>query len=187
MQNIFREFIFILFYRLPLIMVVFLTVFIISMILVITLPPVYRSTAKLSLTIPQNFDPLQQESSYDYRNRMRRYLQDQKEMIISNRVLTKVVQELYPDVTGESEFTEMIDKLREKVTATPPGGETFEGSSVFILEATDRDPVWAAKLATTLTENYIATYREVAQDKSSFSHSFFSEQTEKLYRDMQEK
>ncbi|MCL2669901.1 MAG: hypothetical protein FWE89_04385, partial [Syntrophaceae bacterium] len=100
---------------------------------------------------------------------------------------TKVVQELYPDVTGESEFTEMIDKLREKVTATPPGGETFEGSSVFIVEATDSDPVWAARLASSLTENYIATYREVAQGKADFSHTFFVEQTEKLYRDMQEK
>ncbi|MCL2669247.1 MAG: Wzz/FepE/Etk N-terminal domain-containing protein [Syntrophaceae bacterium] len=187
MQNIFREFIFILFYRLPLIIVVFLTVFIISMIVAVTLPPVYSSTAKLSLIIPDSFDPLQRESSYDYRNRMRRYLQDQKELIISNRVLTRVVQELYPDVNGQAKLTEMIDKLREKVTATPPGGETFEGSSVFILEATDRDPVWAAKLATSLTDNYIATYREVAQDKSNFSHSFFSEQTEKLYRDMQEK
>ena len=93
MQNIFREFVFILFDRMRLIIMVFLTVFILSTAIAVTLPSIYRSTAKFSLVIPQGFDPLQQESSYDYRNRMRRYLQDQKELIMSNRVLEKVLSD----------------------------------------------------------------------------------------------
>jgi uncharacterized protein involved in exopolysaccharide biosynthesis len=134
MQNIFREFVFILFYRLPLFIMVFLTVFIISLVLSVTLPSVYRSTAKFSLVIPQSFDPLQQESSADYRNRVRRFLQDQKELITSNRVLTKVVQELYPGTTRQSAITQKINTLRESMDVVPPGGESFEGSSVFIVE-----------------------------------------------------
>jgi succinoglycan biosynthesis transport protein ExoP len=187
MQNVFREFIFILFYRMPLFIMVFLTVFIISLILAVTLPSVYRSTAKFSLVIPQSFDPLQQESSYDYRNRVRRFLQDQKELILSNRVLEKVVQELYPGSNRQPEINRRIGNVRQNLNVVPPGGESFEGSSVFIIEFSDRSPVFAAKVATSITQNYLATYREISQGKTDYSHSFFKEQTEKLQRDMRDK
>ena len=187
MQNIFREFIFILFYRLPLVIVVFLTVFIISLVLAVTLPSVYRSTAKFSLVIPQSFDPLQQESSYDYRNRVRRFLQDQKELITSNRVLTKVVQDIYPGTNQQSAITQKINTLRENLDVVPPGGESFEGSSVFIVDFSDHSPAFAAKVATSVTDNYLATYREISQGKTNYSHSFFQEQTQKLQKDMVEK
>jgi uncharacterized protein involved in exopolysaccharide biosynthesis len=187
MQNIFREFVFILFYRLPLFIAVFLAVFIISLVFSVTLPSIYRSTAKFSLVIPQSFDPLQQETSYDYRNRVRRFLQDQKELVLSNRVLTKVVQEIYPDVTRQSAITQRINDLRQNLDVVPPGGESFEGSSVFIVEFSDRSPAFATKIATSVTENYLATYREISQGKSNYSHSFFQEQTQKLEKDMKEK
>jgi len=187
MQNIFREFIFILFYRSRLIITVFLTVSILSIAIAVTLPSVYRSTAKFSLMIPQTFDPLQQESSFDYRNRVRRYLQDQKELIMSNRVLTKVVQELYPGIVEQPLIAKKIDKIRTNMDVVPPGGETFEGSNVFIVEFTDHNPAWAAKVASSITRNYVATYREISQSKTDFSHSFFVEQTEKLNRDMLDK
>jgi polysaccharide biosynthesis transport protein len=187
MQNIFREFVFIVFYRLPLLIMVFLTVFIISLVLAVTLPSIYRSTAKFSLVIPQSFDPLQQESSADYRNRVRRFLQDQKELILSNRVLTKVVQDLYPDTTRQSAITEKINTLRENMDVVPPGGESFEGSSVFIVEFSDHSPAFAARVATSITQSYLATYREISQGKTNFSHAFFQEQTQKLYKDMVDK
>jgi len=187
MQNIFREFIFILFYRLPLIIIVFLTVLIISLVFAVTLPSIYRSTAKFSLVIPQNFDPLQQETSYDYRNRVRRFLQDQKELITSNRVLTKVVQQIYPGTNRQSAITQRINTLRQNLDVVPPGGESFEGSSVFIVEFSDHSPAFAAKVAASVTENYLATYREISQGKSDYSHSFFQEQTLKLQKDMKEK
>jgi len=187
MQNMFREFVFILFYRSRLILMVFLAVFIISIALAVTLPSIYRSTAKFSLVIPQSFDPLQQESSYDYRNRVRRFLQDQKELITSNRVLTKVVQEIYPGANRQSAITQRINDLRQNLDVVPPGGESFEGSSVFIIEFSDHSPAFAAKVTAAVTENYLATYREISQGKSNYSHTFFEEQTRKLQKDMQEK
>ena len=187
MQNIFREFIFILFYRSRLIIGVFLVVFLVSLVLAVTLPSVYRSTAKFSLVIPQSFDPLQQESSIDYRNRVRRFLQDQKELIMSNRVLTKVVQEIYPGIKQQSAITKKINELRENLDVVPPGGESFEGSSVFIVEFSDNSPTFAAKVTTSVTDNYLAIYREISQGKTTYSHSFFQEQTEKLQKDMKEK
>ncbi|PJC72020.1 MAG: hypothetical protein CO013_11490, partial [Syntrophobacterales bacterium CG_4_8_14_3_um_filter_58_8] len=183
----FREFVFILFYRSRLILMVFLAVFIISIALAVTLPSIYRSTAKFSLVIPQSFDPLQQESSYDYRNRVRRFLQDQKELITSNRVLTKVVQEIYPGANRQSAITQRINDLRQNLDVVPPGGESFEGSSVFIVEFSDHSPAFAAKVTAAVTENYLATYREISQGKSNYSHTFFEEQTRKLQKDMQEK
>ena len=166
---------------------VFLAVFIISIALAVTLPSIYRSTAKFSLVIPQSFDPLQQESSYDYRNRVRRFLQDQKELITSNRVLTKVVQEIYPGANRQSAITQRINDLRQNLDVVPPGGESFEGSSVFIIEFSDHSPAFAAKVTAAVTENYLATYREISQGKSNYSHTFFEEQTRKLQKDMQEK
>lgn len=185
MQNILREFVFILFYRSRLIIAVFLAVFLVSIVMAVTLPSVYRSTAKFSLVVPQSFDPLQQENSYDYRNRVRRFLQDQKELITSNRVLTKVVQEIYPGTNRQSAITQKINALRESLDVVPPGGETFEGSSVFIVEFSDHSPAFAAKVTTSVTESYLATYREISQSKSDFSHTFFQEQTQKLQKDMQ--
>jgi succinoglycan biosynthesis transport protein ExoP len=187
MQNIFREFIFILFYRSRVIIAVFLAVFIVSIALAVTLPSIYRSTAKFSLVIPQSFDPLQQESSFDYRNRVRRFLQDQKELITSNRVLTKVVQEIYPAANRQSAITQKINDLRQNLDVVPPGGESFEGSSVFIVEFSDNSPAFAAKVTTSVTENYLKTYREISQGKSDFSHTFFQEQTQKLQKDMLDK
>jgi uncharacterized protein involved in exopolysaccharide biosynthesis len=187
MENIFREFIFILFYRKRIVIAVFLAVFITSFIAAVTMPSIYRSTAKFSLVIPQSFDPLQQESSADYRNRVRRFLQDQKELINSNRVLTRVVQEIYPGTTQQSAITKRIYDLRENLEIVPPGGESFEGSSVFIIEYSDKNPSFANKVTTSVTQNYLATYREISQAKSDFSHTFFSEQAQKLQQDMLDK
>ena len=187
MQNILREFVFILFYRSRLIIIVFLTVFILSAVFAVTLPSIYRSTAKFSLVIPQSLDPLQQESSADYRNRVRRFLQDQKELITSNRVLTKVVKEIYPGANRQSAISAKINDLLANLAVVPPGGESAESSSVFIVEFSDHSPAFAAKVAQSVTDNYLATYREISQDKSDFSHTFFQEQTQKLQKDMEEK
>jgi len=183
MQNIFREFVFIFFDRMRLIVTVALAVSIITTVIAITLPSIYRSTAKLSLIVPQNMDPLQQENSFDYRNRVRRFLQDQKELILSNRVLIKVVQRLFPGVSQDDTIRQM-DDVRKYLEVNPPGGESFEGSSVFILEFTDRNPVRAAEVATLITESYLEEYRQIFKTKSDYSHSFFLEQTQELNKEM---
>jgi succinoglycan biosynthesis transport protein ExoP len=187
MQNMFREFIFILFYRWKLIVTVFLIVFIISVAIAVTLPSTYRSTAKFSLVVPQSFDPLQQESSFDYKNRVRRFLQDQKELIISNRVLAKVVNEIYPDSNEPSEFIKKIDGIRRNLDVVPPGGESFEGTSVYFIQYLDKDPVVAAKTALSITRSYLAASREISQSKTNYSHLFFQEQTQKLKKEMMDK
>lgn len=187
MQNLFREFVFIMFYRSRVIIAVFLTVMIIAIVIAVTFPSMYRSTAKFSLAVPTNFDPLQQESSYDYRNRVRRFLQDQKELVLSNRVLIKVVKALYPGTDDQSEINKKIEELRENLLVISPGGETFEGSSVYNVDYVHKNPEWAWKVASSVTQGYLETYREMTQAKTNYSHSFFAEQVEKLSKEMKEK
>jgi uncharacterized protein involved in exopolysaccharide biosynthesis len=186
MQNIFREFVFIVCDRIRIIVLVFLTVFMISAAVAVTLPSVYRSNAKFSLIVPQSMDPLQQENSFDYRNRVRRYLQDQKELILSNRVLGKVALELDTGIR-QPVSQKVLDAYRKNIDVSPPAGETFEGSSVFILEYTNSNPVRAMQVASSLTENYLEAYRELSQSKSDYSYSFFLSQTKKLHDDMLKK
>jgi len=186
MQNVFREFVFILCDRQRLIGGVFLTVAIIFTAIAAFLPPTYLASAKLSLIVPQSMDPLQVENSYDYRNRVRRFLQDQKETILSNRVLIKVVQELFPGIS-EAESTRKMDEIRKHLDVTPPGGETFEGSNVFIIEFTDNDPAKAAQVATLVTNGYLEAYSEISRSKTDYSHRFFLEETRKLNEDMLDK
>jgi polysaccharide biosynthesis transport protein len=186
MQNIFREFVFIMFDRKRLVVMVFLSVSFISAAAAVMLPSIYLATAKFSLIDPRSLDPLQQESSYDYRNRMRRVLQDQRELIMSNRVLTRVVQELTPE-NPQPVTIKQIDKLRKNLDVTPPGGETFESSNVFILDYKDDSPVRAAQVASIITQSYLDAYLEIARSKTDYSYSFFLEQTQKLNMDMLEK
>ncbi|MCG6533467.1 MAG: hypothetical protein L7F78_01975 [Syntrophales bacterium LBB04] len=187
MENLFRQFIFIIFYRKSLIGVVFCAVSVAAIFIAVTLPSIYSSTAKFSLTVPQSFDPLQQESSFDYQNRARRFLQDQKELIMSNRVLAKVAQQLNPGMKEQSVITKQINYIRDNLDVIPPGGETFAGSSVFIIDYTDKSPVMAAQVASAITENYLEVYRQLSQAKTDYSHTFFQEQTEKLQKDMLDK
>ena len=187
MQNMFREFIFILFYRSRVIITLFLVVFIIFIVIAITLPSMYRSTAKFSLIVPTTFDPLQQETSYDYRNRVRRFLQEQKELVLSNRVMTKVIQELYPGTNDQSEISKKSDDLREDLDVVPPGGETFEGSNVYNVDYVHKNPEWATKVVTSVAKSYLEVYREMSQAKTNYSHTFFTEQVEKLTKELKEK
>ncbi len=186
MQNIFREFVFIVCDRIRVIVMVFLMVFMISTAIAVTLPPVYRSTAKFSLIVPQSMDPLQKENSFDYNNRVRRYLQDQKELILSNRVLGKVVAELEPGVR-QPVSQKVMDSYRKDISVDPPAGETFAGSSVFILEYTNSNPARSMQVASSLTQNYLEAYRELSQAKSDYSYSFFLQQTNKLHENMLDK
>jgi len=186
MQNVFREFVFILCDRQRLVVGVFLTVAIIFTATAAFIPSSYRASARLSLIVPQSMDPLQIENSYDYRNRVRRFLQDQKETILSNRVLIKVVQELFPGIS-ETDSTRKMDEIRKHLDVTPPGGETFEGSNVFIIEFTDNDPAKAAQVATFVTHGYLEAYSEISRSKTDYSHRFFLEETRKLNEDMLDK
>lgn len=182
MQNLLRELLFVFFDRLRLIRLVFLTVTLLSAAAALLLPSVYRATAKFSLSIPQSMDPLQQENTYDYRNRTTRFLRDQKELILSNRVLEKVAGQFYK---GKSKnISKTIEQMRRKLVVMPPKGETYEGSSIFYVSYEDSSPQRSADITGAIANSYLATYGEVAKERSDYSYNFFISQTEKLKEEM---
>ncbi|MCX8043440.1 MAG: hypothetical protein N3B18_04865 [Desulfobacterota bacterium] len=181
-QNMLREFVFIFFDRIYLIVAIAAAIFVITTAIALVLPPQYRATAKFSMTIPQAIDPLQRETYYDYQNRARRFLQDQKELIFSDRVLQKVADRIYANDPASPR--EKLKRLREHLEVTPPGGETFEVSSVFYLNFTDSQPRQAAAVAKAIAEAYLETYRELTKARAEYSYAFFTQQSQKLYDDM---
>jgi succinoglycan biosynthesis transport protein ExoP len=182
MQNVVREFTFVFFDRLVLIRRVFLTVVLVSLAAALLLPSVYRATAKFSLSIQQSFDPLQQETSYDYRNRTTRFLRDQKELILSNRVLEPVAAEFFED--SSKNLPKTIENIRKKLVVMPPKGETYEGSTIFHVSYEHRSPQRSAEITEAIARSYLAAYGEVARERSDYSYKFFTSQTEKLREEM---
>jgi capsular polysaccharide biosynthesis protein len=114
---------------------------------------------------PRSKDPLQQENPSDERSRMRRVLQDQSELIMSNRVLTRVFQELAP-ANAQPVSNGQIDELRKNLKVTPAGGEPLERSILFFLEYSDDSPARAAQVAAAITQSYLDAYQEITKAKN---------------------
>lgn len=182
MQNLVREFTFIFFDRLRLIRLIFLSVVVLCVLLALLLPSVYRATAKFSLSIPQSLDPLQQETSYDYRNRTTRFLRDQKELIFSNRVLEPVASNFFED--GAKKVSKTIEKIRRNLVVMPPKGETYEGSTIFYVSYEHGSPERSAEVTAAIADSYLEAFSEVARERSDYSYEFFTAQTGKLREEM---
>jgi uncharacterized protein involved in exopolysaccharide biosynthesis len=178
-EHVLRELIFSLFVRSGLIIVIFLAVFLFALVLAIALPSIYKATAKFSMTLPKTMDPLERTTAYDYRNQFKRQLNEQKELITSDRVLIKVIEEL--SLGSKRNVAKTLAKLRKKLEVTPPKGETFEDSNFYYLTFKDRTAHRATKMAHAVADAYLETFRELAQEKVDYSYSFYKEQSQELY------
>ena len=183
MQNIFRDVVYIIFERLRTVLTIFIVVFSGSILLALFLPPIYQSSATFYLRSPPNLDPLQKDTYYDYKNRVRRALQEQKEIVFSNRVLQRVAEKLYPG-PSLANLPKTIEKMRKRLEVTPPTGETFEDSNVYIVSYQEETAEGAAKGAATIAEVYQETFAAISREKALYSYEFFQQQVEKLEQDM---
>ena len=185
-ENALREFSFVVFERKRLVLSIFIPVFLCSLIIALLLPSTFRSSAKFSLLVSQTLDPLEQERSYDYKNLARRYLEEQKELVASNRVLQKVVEKLFPDI-GPENIPKRVEQMRERVQVTPPGGESFEETSVFYVSVTAKTAEKAAEAARLVSNAYLEVYNELQKSRTEYSYDFFKEQTAALYAELLKK
>ena len=185
-ENALREFLFIVFERKRLVLTIFIPVFLISAIIALLLPSQYRSSAKFSLSVSQTLDPLEQDRTFDYKNAARRYLEEQKVLVSSNRVLEKVVARLYPDISSD-EIPKRVLKIREDVELLPPGGESFEDTSVFYVNVTGTTAENAFQRAKIVTDAYLEVYNELQKSRTTYSYDFFKDQTAALYAEMTQK
>jgi polysaccharide biosynthesis transport protein len=183
MQNIFRDIIYIIFERLRTVLTISIVLLSVSIIIAIFLSPVYQSSATFYLRSPPNLDPLQKDTYYDYKNRVRRALQEQKEIIFSNRVLQKAAEKLYPG-PSVANLPKTIEKMRKKLEVTPPTGETFEDSNVYIIGYQDDSAEGAANGAATIADIYQETFAAISREKAHYSYEFFKQQVDRLEQDM---
>jgi len=185
-ENLSQEFLFMLFERKKLVLSIFFPVLIISIGLAILLPSQYRSFAKISLIVPKQFDPLREEKSNDYKNQTSRYLQEQKELILSDDVLQRVVNGIYPGI-GSKDLDERIEKMRTNIEVTPPEGQSFDEASVFYVSYTGNDPKRTFDIAKRIIDNYMQVFDDLSKSRTSYSIDFFEEQSNRLQKDMVEK
>ncbi len=185
-ENALREFLFILFERKKIVLAIFIPVFVCSVLMALLLPSQYRASAKFSLFVPQALDPLQQEKTYDYKNIVRRSLQEQKELVISGRVMEKVVAKLFPDAKPE-DLPNLMEDIRNQLEVTPPGGETFEETSVFYVSFKGNNAKRVAEVTRSIAAAYLAVYDEISKSRTDYSLDFFKEQAARLHADMMAK
>ncbi len=184
--SLIRELIFIVFFRKYLVISVFLVFLALNSLLALLLPPSYRSSGKFVIYIPQQLDPLRQETFYDYQGRAERLLQDQKELIFSQRVLNRVIERLEPNLP-EPKRMKMISQLSEKIEVTPPRGATFKESNTFFVTFSDANPERAKHVAQLLCDAYLEAFSELGRESSSFSLSFYRDQAKRLYEELLQK
>lgn len=185
-ENLSKEFLFMLFERKKLVLSIFFPVLIISIGLAILLPSQYRSFAKFSLIVPQQLDPLRQERNSDYKNQTSRYLQEQKELIVSDDVLQRVANSIFPGM-GSKDLDERLEKMRNNIEVTPPEGQSFDEASVFYVSYTGNDPKQTFDIAKRLIDNYVQVFDDLSRSRTSYSVDFFEEQSNRLQKEMVEK
>jgi polysaccharide biosynthesis transport protein len=185
-ENFLREFVFILYYRKRTILTAMGVVFFLAAVAAILLPPTYISTTKYSISVSQQLDPLKREQYSDIKNIMFRVLQSQKEIVLSSDVLEPVVRKTFPDLPQEK-IPDMVDRLRKRITVTPPKGEDFEGSNIFNLNVEAHTAAQAHETAVALAAAYLKAYASLANSKSLYSYGFYNDQVEKLYGEMDTK
>lgn len=179
MRGFLRELLFTYYYRRKLFWWTAALTFLAFALPALLLPTQHRSTATFHVGAPQTLNPLQMESSVDYRNRFIRFLLAQRELILSNRVVGAVIAEYSPKLSGEA-LTKAVDDLKKKVQVVPPKGESFEASSLFFLSVRDNNPERAKKLADLFAKHYVQASFDINRERSDYSFEFFTGQVREL-------
>ena len=184
--NILREVIFIVFYHKKLILTVGCATCALFFALAVLLPSKYLCRSKFSVTMSQQIDPLQKDVYTDSKNQYMRILTGQKEMILSNRVLTRVAEALFPGKT-EAEYQKIVTQLGKDIEVTPPKGESFEATSDFIISYDNSSPQMAFNTVNTVTKTYQEVFTEITKNRTEYSYEFFKQQVDSLYATMHAK
>jgi uncharacterized protein involved in exopolysaccharide biosynthesis len=186
MRSFLREAVFIVCYYKRFIRIIFLATFLSFLAMAVFLPAKYLCQAKFTMTIPQQIDPLQKETSYDTKNQYQRMLMDQKEVITSNRVLLRVAKRVFPGKT-EEDYQKIVEELHKDISMAPPKGETFETTNVYFLSYENVVPQVSLDVTNVLAETYLEVYAEISGARSEYSHEFYKKQVAGLYEVVRQK
>ena len=188
----------IIFSRKLLIVIGFLSVFSISIVGAILLPPVYKAQSSIHIKSPA---PAHSEISYMKEFAGRKFLQNQVEIIKSRLILEKVVSKLR--LHEKKRPPSFIKKLSEKIYTTlkisrpilDPKEEaiqylnkslsvrTSRGTDIVKIIFTSNSSKWSALIVNTLAETYIEyTFRQLF-NKTVSGYNFIEEQVKTASQD----
>lgn len=166
-----------------LILIVFALLFVISIIVALTLPAVYRSTATILIKeqeIPQEF----------VRSTVTSFA-DERIQVISQQVMTRATlldlvdkYSLYGNKRKTETSEEIIDRMRSDIKLTSisaeKGGQSSKATIAFTLSYDSEVPANAQKIANELTTLYLNENVKNRQQKAAETTSFIDEELSRV-------
>ena len=157
----------------------------VALIVSFLIPKVYQSSAKIWAKEQRSGDPFRIEET------RLSFLKDQQELILSNMVVTRVLESLPPEaievlakkpwseLTAEQK-TKLVDQLRKNVEAEIDPGALEGGSSFIMIKVKAGTASLAAQLANLFAERYIEYYYELRSKSAHDSYRFLETQSDQI-------
>lgn len=154
----------------------------VALIVSFLIPKVYQSSTKIWAKEQRTGDPFRIEET------RLSFLKDQQELILSNMVVTRVLESLSGEALeilatkpwnelSEEQQTKMVDNLRKNIEVEIDPGSLEGGSSFILIKVKAGTAGLAAKLANLFAEKYIEFYYELKTRTAHDSYKFLETQT----------
>ena len=149
------------------------------------IPKVYQSSTKIWAKEQRTGDPFRIEET------RLSFLKDQQELILSNMVITRVLESLPWDLMeslskkpwnelSDAQQTQLVEQQRKSVEVEIDPGAIEGGSSFITIKVKAGRATLAAKLANLFAEKYIEFYYELKTKSAHDSYRFLETQTEQV-------
>lgn len=157
----------------------------VALIVSFLIPKVYQSSTKIWAKEQRTGDPFRVEET------RLSFLKDQQELILSNMVVTRVLESLPWEAMetlskkpwnelAEENQTQLVEQLRKNVEVEIDPGALEGGSSFIIIKVKAGKASLAANLANLFAEKYIEFYYELKTKTAHDSYRFLENQTEQV-------
>lgn len=157
----------------------------VALIVSFLIPKVYQSSTKIWAKEQRTGDPFRIEET------RLSFLKDQQELILSNMVITRVLESLpwemmeslskkpWNELSDEQQ-TQLVEQQRKSVEVEIDPGAIEGGSSFITIKVKAGRASLAAKLANLFAEKYIEFYYELKTKSAHDSYRFLETQTEQV-------
>ncbi|MGA3083386.1 MAG: Wzz/FepE/Etk N-terminal domain-containing protein [Thermodesulfobacteriota bacterium] len=149
----FRDFLRTIFSKKSVILASILVVTLLALIISLLTPPKYETATKILAKERKAENPLDIKNYFEFRTERVAFLQSQMEIIQSEEVAKRVLRKLTPDKQEVSQ--KEIKAFLPKIKVFSPKGFDITSSDILFVQISDHNPVRAADLANTLTDEYI--------------------------------
>jgi len=178
-----RDFLRIIFSYKKLIIYTFLIVSTGVLVVSLLTPPTYEAVSKIMVKHRKVASLLEPRYYFDYRTERLIFIQSQIEIIKSDKVLTKVMKEVFPKrkITAKE-----IEGFRGKLKIGFPKGFDITNSNILLIKVRDRDPRRAALIANLIMDQYITVVKELRTKSAKEKIVLLEQQAQQQLKKMKE-